>query len=92
MSLGSYGKNFPISDYYREHIVDAVTIKRSANWWTALLVIQDPRTNKPFIAIYRWEKRNGEWKKRNSMAWKNQTDLNQFKTALSFLESHLNEN
>lgn len=84
-----YGQSFPLSDYYKEHVLDAITIKRSAKWWTALLVIEDPRTQTPFIAIYRWELRAGQWKKRSSIPWKTKESLEQFKDALSRLENHL---
>jgi hypothetical protein len=47
------GQNFPISDYYRENIIDAVTISRSDGWWTAVLVIKEPKSDNPFIALYR---------------------------------------
>jgi hypothetical protein len=58
--------DFPISDYYRERIIDAETIARSGGWWTAVLVIKDPRTDKPFINLYRWQKSGEEWKVRKS--------------------------
>ena len=44
-----FGKDFPISDYYKDHIVDAITIKRSGSWWSAVLLIDDPKSKKRFI-------------------------------------------
>ena len=43
-------------------------VKQKANqrWWTAVLLIKDPRTGKPFVSLYRWESRQGEWKTRKS--------------------------
>ena len=52
----SLGQNFPISDYYQNSIIDAETVSRSGGWWTAVILIADPRNQKPFITIYRWQK------------------------------------
>ena len=59
------GTNFPISDYYREHIIDAETIARSGGWWTAVLLIKDPKKSTPFLGIYRWQYTESGWKVRN---------------------------
>ncbi len=58
------GQNFPISEYYRPYIIDAVTISRTGLWWTAVLLIEDPKTKKPFIALYRWQRVRDSWKTR----------------------------
>ena len=69
------GRNFPVSPYYKEQILDAVTIARSGSWWTAVLVIKDPRTEKPFLGLYRWQKRDDEWKTRNRFLFRRQKDV-----------------
>ena len=58
--------DFPVSDYYKEQVVEARTISRSGLWWSAILLIRDPKTSKPFLAFYRWQKRDGDWKVRKS--------------------------
>lgn len=60
------GRNFPVSEYLRPHILDAQTVSRAGNWWTAVLCIQDPHTSRPYVALYKWQRRNGEWKKASS--------------------------
>ena len=60
------GQNFPISDYYKEHILDAETISRGSSWWTAVLLIEDPVSKKPFIALYQWKLTGSVWKKHKS--------------------------
>ena len=62
------GKHFPVSDYYKDHIIDAETISNTGQWWTAVLLINDPKTDKAFTALYRWQKRDGVWK--NSASFK----------------------
>jgi hypothetical protein len=66
-----FGTNFPISDYYRENILDAETISRGGSWWTAVLLILDPKTEKPFVAFYRWQKTDSGWKIRKQFSFRN---------------------
>ena len=58
--------DFPVSDYYKGGIREARTINRSGYWWAAILLIDDPKTGKPFLAFYKWQKQNGVWKVRKS--------------------------
>ena len=69
------GSNFPISDYYRDNIVEAQTISRSGGWWTAMLVIADPRNGREFIALYKWQSTKGTWKTRNRFLIRKKDDL-----------------
>ena len=57
--------SFPVSDYYRPHVVDGTTIKKSGAWWSAVLLIRDPKNGKPFVSLYRWTKRGDAWKLRS---------------------------
>jgi hypothetical protein len=70
-----FGTNFPISEYYRQNIIDAETISRGGSWWTAVLLIIDPRTEKPFVAFYRWQKTQNGWKVRKQFSFKNSVQL-----------------
>jgi hypothetical protein len=69
------GQNFPVSDYYRDQILDAETISRAGGWWTAVLLIRDPRTEKPFLAVYRWQLDGDIWKTRKSIAFKSKKQI-----------------
>ena len=85
------GKNFPISDYYRDNIVDAHTISRAGNWWTALLVIRDPRSGMPLLGLYRWQNTNGQWKTRNRFLIRRVSDLQTIVDCLQRFSEHLPE-
>ena len=85
------GKNFPVADYYKDNIIDAETISRSGSWWTAVLVIRDPRSGDPFISIYRWQKRKGEWKKTSSIKLSTQKVAISLQDALRNLIHHLDK-
>jgi len=69
---------FPISEYYKNNIKDAYTIKRGGLWWTAALLIEDPRNNNNFIKIYKWQfdKKSNTWKVRESIKINDKKGLN----------------
>ena len=77
------GQNFPLSEHLRPHILDGRTISRAGVWWTAVLAVEDPTTGRPFIGLYKWQKRNGEWKKASSFK------INSAKHAATLIESLL---
>ena len=68
--MAMVGKNFPVSEYYRNNIIDAVSISRSGNWWTAVLLINDPSSKKPFISLYRWQNTSSGWKVRKRFSFR----------------------
>jgi hypothetical protein len=76
------GTNFPVDKYYRDNILDARTITHSGSWWSAILVIRDPKTLAPFVALYKWRKRDGEWKKATSFKINKLGDLQTIQAAL----------
>ncbi len=85
------GTNFPISEYYRKHIIDAVTLSRSGSWWTAILVISDPKTNQPFISLYRWNNRAGTWKHSSHFRIRKDGELKAVVKALGRFSEHLSQ-
>jgi hypothetical protein len=64
-ALGGFGQ-FPVSEYYSPHIEDAETLTRSGGWWTAVLLIRDPKSHELFISIYRWQHTETGWKTRKT--------------------------
>ena len=66
--------DFPVSDYYKNNIREARTINNSGSWWSAILLIEDPKTEKPFLAFYRWQKRDGAWKVKKSFNCRSKKD------------------
>lgn len=83
------GRNFPITEYYRDHIMDAQTLSRGGNWWTAVLVIADPRSGKPFLGLYRWQNKGGEWKTRSRFLIRKKSDVQSIIGCLETLAGHL---
>ena len=69
------GQNFPMSEYYRENILDARTLTNRGGWWSAVLLIKDPRTKKPFVSINRWQHTKNSWKLRSRIHIRSKKDL-----------------
>ena len=85
------GQNFPVSEYYRTNIIDAETVARSGRWWTALLVIKDPKTERPFVSLYRWENAGSVWKVRKNFPIRSRKSLQGIIAALQRAETRLPE-
>lgn len=73
-----FGQDFPVSDYYKGHVLDAETITRAGGWWTAILLIKDPDTGKPFIGAYRWQMTENGWKVRKTFSVKRKKEADAF--------------
>lgn len=56
--------DFPVSAFYKPHVIDGMTIARGGGWWSAALLIRDPRNRKPFVGLYRWQETRAGWKTR----------------------------
>jgi len=57
-------EDYPVGDYYKNGVMDAQTISKAGQWWTALVLIEDPRSKEPFVSLYRWQKGDNGWKVR----------------------------
>jgi hypothetical protein len=80
---------FPVSEYYAEHVVDGTTLSRNGSWWSALLLIRDPRTQVPFLNMYRWEQVDGTWKNRKSYVIRDQQAVDKIIAALNEFRARL---
>jgi hypothetical protein len=80
-------EQFPITDYYKGKILDGVTLSKSGAWWTAILLIEDPRSQLPFINLYRWQHTEAGWKVRGRFKISTKEDATNIVDVLSeFLE------
>jgi hypothetical protein len=82
---------YPLAEYYRDHVRDGVTISRGGGWWTAVLLIKDPRSDSHFIAFYRWKLSNGEWRKNKSFSIRTLAATDLASEALETFKSFLPE-
>ena len=66
---------FPVTEYYQGRVLAGETLSKVGGWWSAVLLIRDPRTEKPFIGLYRWQKSGGSWKVRKRFNIKSAKEL-----------------
>lgn len=69
--------DFPITEYFKGHILDGQTLTAAGAWWTAILLLEDPKSKKPFIGLYRWQKTAAGWKTRKRFSFKRATEVKQ---------------
>ena len=53
------------------------------------MLIEDPHTQKLFLKLYRWQKRNGVWKVASSFSIKSKKDARAIMNYLDDLQSEL---
>ena len=75
--------HIPIGDYYKEGVIDYWTITNVSGWWTALVLHADPKTERKVLSLYRWRRRDGQWKTMGCVRIKNKKALS---TLLSVLQ------
>lgn len=79
--------DYPVSEYYKNKLVGGETVTKTGIWWTAILLIQDPKTQKPFVGMYRWQKTKAGWKTRKRFTSRRKSELKQvIKTLQDFSE------
>lgn len=88
-SIPGFGLNYPVADYYRDRIRDGVTLSRGGQWWSAALLIEDPRTEEKFVGLYLWEMVDGVWKKRKSFPIRSRKSSQALRDVLVNFEQHL---
>ncbi|MDE0528496.1 MAG: hypothetical protein OXH85_07375 [Truepera sp.] len=77
--------NFPVDPSLRGQIKDALTLTRVGGWWSAALLIEDPRSRKAYVAIYRWQLRDGAWKRVSKFICRTKADADKIH---AFLNTH----
>jgi hypothetical protein len=80
---------FPISDYYKGQIISAKTIKKKGNWWSAILLIEDPQSSKNFLTFYKWQKKGDDWKVRQRFKVNSKVDLEKINEILEEFKPNL---
>ena len=68
-------EKLPISEFYK--VIDQATIFRSEKWWEAIVLIES--FGKRSIAMYLWQFRNGQWKRKHKFQLRNIDEWNKVK-------------
>jgi len=80
-------EQLPLSSFYK--VVDYVTIFRSEKWWEAIVVIES--LGRRSIAMYLWQKRNDQWKRKHKFQLRNSQEWDKVKEAIDKLAPKLSE-
>lgn len=83
------GTNFPVSEYYKNHILDAETIVKKGKWWTAVLLLEDPNSGKKLINIYRWQSTGSGWKTNKRFTFRKESDVKDIFETIQKFSKHL---
>jgi|WetSurMetagenome_2_1015567.scaffolds.fasta_scaffold02271_8 aminopeptidase len=78
-------EKLPISDFYK--VVSYVTIFKSADWWEAAVAFEV--YGKRQLGLYLWQKRGGEWKRKNKFGIRTLEEWEKIKTAMGKLAANL---
>lgn len=65
-----------ISDYLE--VLDAHILRESPKWTTAIVTVETPNGSRS-LRFYRWQKRDGEWKKKSSFNVNRKDDWEEIK-------------
>ena len=74
---------FPVGEYYKNDIIDAITITRGGSWWSAILLIKDPKTQKNKLIFYKWQKKGDSWITRKSYSINSKIELDKILDGLN---------
>jgi len=78
-------EQLPLSSFYK--VIDYVTIFRSEKWWEAIVVIES--FGRRSIAMYLWQKRNDNWKRKHKFQIRNLQEWEKLKGAIDKLTPKL---
>lgn len=70
-------EKLPISEFYK--VVDYSTIFKTDLWWEAIVVFESYGRRQ--MGMYLWQKRNGNWKRKNKFGFRNLDEWNKIKKA-----------
>lgn len=78
-------EQLPLSSFYK--VIEYVTIFRSEKWWEAIVVIES--FGRRSIAMYLWQKRNDQWKRKHKFQLRNMQEWEKVKSAIDTLAPKL---
>jgi hypothetical protein len=74
-------EKLPISGFYK--VIGYTTIYKTDLWWEAVVVFE--AYGKRQMGLYLWQKRGGEWKRKNKFGIRNLDEWSKLKTAVDKL-------
>lgn len=81
--------DFPVSVYYKKSVKDAYSIRRGGTWWSAILLIEEPRSKLLFINFYKWQHTESGWKTRSRFKISNKEDVGKIVKIINEFAEHM---
>jgi len=78
-------EQLPLSSFYK--VIDQVTIFKTEKWWEAIVIIES--FGRRSIAMYLWQKRNDQWKRKHKFQIRNPQEWEKVKGAIDRLTPQL---
>jgi len=78
-------EKLPISETIK--VIEETTVFKSDKWWAAVVLVES--FGRKQLAVYLWNKKGGQWKRRQKFVVRNKAQWSQFKEAIEKLLPHL---
>jgi len=69
-------ENLPVSEVLK--VIESATVYKSEKWWSAVVLMES--FGRKQVAVYVWNKKNDEWKRRQKFVVSNQKQWEQVKS------------
>ena len=78
-------EKLPVSETMR--VIEAITIFKSDKWWAAVALVES--FGRKQLAVYLWNKKEKQWKRRQKFVIRNKAQWSQYREAIEKLLPHL---
>ena len=83
-------EEFPLMGYYKDNLVDGITISKSTKWWSVIFLVKDrnKEDGKHTFVFYRWQRKYDRWLLRNKYYYDGE-DIQKVTDAIEHLSSQI---
>lgn len=78
-------EGFPISEKLK--VIEGKTLYKTEKWWSAVVLLES--FGRKQVAVYLWDKRNDQWKRRQKFVVKNKGEWQRLKDAVEEILQHI---
>jgi len=78
-------EDFPISKKLK--VMEGKTLYKTEKWWSAVVLLES--FGRKQVAVYLWDKRNDQWKRRQKFVVKNKEEWQRLKDAIEEILQHI---
>ena len=87
MNISEPIKDFPVHETLK--VLDGVTLTKSANWWSAIVLIE--RGRNLLICFYLWHKKGDKWKRKHKWQIRNREEWMRIKEVVEIFLDRLDQ-